>query len=207
MVVACRASVNGEPLALVEPQAWRYPESAVLPEPDPSTGGDRALSLIVWLVAFAVLFGAFVLAAGSSRERRSHFWIRVVSMPLVPALVIAGFVGVGEIGLLPDWAVRTTLMLLVFFIIPAMMFVPALLYRRPGSSPDARDDDDDDDRGGGPGPEPPPARPTVPRGGVPLPDAEPSRRRVRDHNRVVFGGPRLRRPAREPERLPTPSRR
>ena len=126
-----------------------------------------------------------------------------MSLPLVPALVIAGFVGIGEIGLLPDWAVRTTLMLLVFFIIPAMMFVPALLYRRPGSSPDAPDDDG----GGGSGPEPPPARPASPRGGVPLPDAEPSRRRVRDHHPVVLGGPRLRRAAREPERPPTPSRR
>ena len=175
----------------------------MLPEPGPSTGGDRALSLIVWLAAFAVLFGALVLAAGSRRERRSHFWIRVASLPLVPALVIAGFVGVGEIGLLPDRVVRTTLMLLVFFIIPSVVFVPALLYHRPGSSPP---DAPDDDGGGGPGPEPPPARPTAPRGGVPLPDAEPSRRRVRDHNRVVFGGPRLRRPAREPQRPPTPSR-
>jgi hypothetical protein len=173
----------------------------VLPEPDPSTGGDRALSLIVWLVAFAVLFGAFVLAAGSVGERRSHFWVRVMSLPLVPAVVIAGFVGIGEIGLLPDWAVRTTLMLLVFFIFPALMFVPALLYRRPGAGPDASDDDG----GGGPGPDPPPARPTSPRGGIPLPDSEPSRRRVRDEHRIVFADPPPRRPAREPRRPPTPA--
>src|SRR5262249_53657895 len=50
--------------ALAARRAWRYAHSTVLPEPDPSTGGDRALSLIVWLVAFAVLFGAFVYAAG-----------------------------------------------------------------------------------------------------------------------------------------------
>ena len=175
----------------------------MLPEPDPSAGGDRALSLIVWLVAFAVLFGAFVIAAGSSRERRSHFWVRVMSLPLVAAIVVAGFVAIGEIGLLPGWAVRTTLMLLVFFIVPALMLVPALLYRGPGSSPDASDDDG----GGGPGPEPPPARPTTPRGGIPLPDAAPSRRRVRDEHRVVFADPPLRRPVRDPRRPATPSHR
>ena len=175
----------------------------MLPEPDPSTGGDRALSLIVWLVAFAILFSAFVLAAGSPRERRSHFWVRAVSLPLVPAVAIAGFVGIGKIGLVPDRLVQTTLLLLAFFVTPVLMFVPALLYRRPGSSPDMPDDDD----GGSPGPEPPPARPPTQRGGLPLPDADQSRRRVRDHHRVVFGALPPRRPAREPERPPVPSRR
>jgi hypothetical protein len=42
-----------------------------------------------------------------------------------------------------------------------------------------------------------------PRGGIPLPDAEPSRVRLRDHRRLADQLPRrVRRPAREPARQP-----
>jgi hypothetical protein len=45
--------------------------------------------------------------------------------------------------------------------------------------------------------------PDVPGGGLPLPDAEPARVRLRDHRRLAdLTPPRERRPAREPVRTP-----
>jgi hypothetical protein len=71
--------------------------------------------------------------------------------------------------------------------------------------------------GGRPEPEPPPAgddgdggsrhQPSRPKGGPPLPDADPSPVRLRGPRRVVdVGPPRRRRPLREPRRTPTPTR-
>jgi hypothetical protein len=49
----------------------------------------------------------------------------------------------------------------------------------------------------------PPERPETPRGGIPLPDAEPARIRLREPGRLAELLPaRERRPAREPERRP-----
>jgi hypothetical protein len=76
---------------------------------------------------------------------------------------------------LPDGVSATLLMTLVFLTIPGLVLIPALLYRRPGGSPDSTDDDG----GGGRGPGPPPARPPRPRGGVPLPDIDQVRLRIR----------------------------
>jgi hypothetical protein len=179
----------------------------VLPAPHPPADGGRATSLIVWLAAFALLFGAFVVFAGSPRERKPHFWLRVAALPLVPALIAAILLAFGELRVLPHGVSATLLLTLVFLTIPGLMLVPALLYRRPGGSPGSSDDDGG---GGGGGPEPPPpARPPRPRGGVPLPDAEPARTRIREHGRRLTGGRRTRRPAREPARRPlrTPSHR
>jgi hypothetical protein len=64
----------------------------------------------------------------------------------------------------------------------------------PGSS------DSDDGRGNKPlHPRPPSGRP---RGGIPLPDAEPARVRLRDHRRLADLLPR---PERRPTREPTPT--
>jgi hypothetical protein len=90
------------------------------------------------------------------------------------------------------------LLTLVFLTLPGLMLVPALLYRRPGGSPDASDDEG----GGGPGRGPDPPPPTAPRGGVPLPDAEPARLRLREHGRRALGVRPHRRAAREPVRAP-----
>jgi len=170
----------------------------VPPAPQPPPDGGRATSFIIWLAAFALLFGVFVVFAGSPRDRKPHFWLRVAALPLVPLLIAAVLVGVRELRVLPDGVAAALLLTLVFLTIPGLILVPALLYRRPGSSPDSSDDDG----GGGPGrgPEPPP--PASPRGGVPLPDAVQARRRLRDHGRRALGGRRARRPAREPARRP-----
>jgi hypothetical protein len=57
--------------------------------------------------------------------------------------------------------------------------------------------------GGGGLPRPAPQTPVRPRGGIPLPDAEPSRIRLREPGRLGDLLPRpARRPAREPDRRP-----
>jgi len=167
----------------------------VLSEPHPSAGADRVAAFVVWVIAFGLLFGAFVVVAGASRERRPHFWARVVALPGVPAVTTGLLIGVAKLALLPAWVVETALMLLVSLAVPALMLAPALLYRRPGPP--------DDDNGPGRGPQPPPEPPAPgPGGDVPLPDAEQSRRRLRDHRPAVSALRRPRRPAREPVREP-----
>jgi hypothetical protein len=160
--------------------------------------GGRATSLLVWLAAFALLFGAFVVFAGSPRERKPHFWLRVAALPLVPGLMAATLIAFGDLRVLPDGVAATLLLTLVFLTIPGLMLVPPLLYRKPGPSPDSSDDEG----GGGRGPGSPPAPPAPPRGGVPLPDADPARMRIREHGRRVWDTRRARRPAREPDRSP-----
>lgn len=88
----------------------------------------------------------------------------------------------------------------------ALLMLPALKDNPVG--PDRRSDGDGDD-GWGRGPKLPPSRPEPPRGGIPLPDAEPAGIRLRDHRRLGERLPRReRRPVREPERRPvrTPHR-
>ena len=175
------------------------------PAPHPPADGGRAASLIVWLAAFALLFGAFVVFAGSPRERKPHFWLRVAAIPVAPVSIAAVLIVFGDLRVLPESVAATLLLAVVFLTIPGLVLVPALLYRKPGPSPDSSDDEG----GGGRGPEPPPAPHPRPRGGVPLPDAEQARLRIREHGRRLADRRRPRRPAREPGRRPvrTPSQR
>lgn len=70
---------------------------------------------------------------------------------------------------------------------------------------DRRSDGEGED-GWGRGPEVPPTRPKPPRGGIPLPDAQPATVRLREPGRLADHLPRReRRPAREPERSPVPA--
>ena len=75
------------------------------------------------------------------------------------------------------------------------------LREGPADPPQSTNNDSDDGRGNKPRlPRPPSGQP---RGGIPLPDAEQSRVRLRDHTRLADRLPkRVRRPAREPERTP-----
>jgi hypothetical protein len=82
----------------------------------------------------------------------------------------------------------------------AVLIIPALR-----DSPDFPPrPDPGSDGGGGGGPERPPAPQDPPRGGgIPMPDAEQSRIRLRDHRKLSERLPRReRRPAREPARTP-----
>ncbi len=83
----------------------------------------------------------------------------------------------------------------------AVLIIPAL--RDSPDFPPQRPDTGSDGGGGG-GPKRPPAPQDSPRGGgIPLPDAEQARVRLRDHRKLREHLPgRERRPAREPERTP-----
>ena len=80
----------------------------------------------------------------------------------------------------------------------ALLIIPAL--RDTPGRPSRPSDSDD---GWGRGPRRPPFSPRPPDGGVPLPEAEQARVRLRDHGRLADSAPkRERRPAREPDREP-----
>lgn len=81
----------------------------------------------------------------------------------------------------------------------AVLMFPALRDNHTG--PDHPDSEGGE--GWGRGPKVPPAKPRPPRGGIPLPDAVPSRVRLREHGRLGEHLPQhQRRPAREPQRQP-----
>lgn len=84
------------------------------------------------------------------------------------------------------------LMCVAVLLLPALRDAPVEPYPRP---------DSDGDDGWGHGPSAPPDRPGPPSGGIPLPDAQPSRIRFREPGRIAERLPRRsRRPAREPAR-------
>lgn len=63
-----------------------------------------------------------------------------------------------------------------------------------------------EDEGWGRGPKTPPSPPEPPRGGLPLPDAQPAGVRLREHGTLGERLPRReRRPTREPDRRPAPT--
>jgi hypothetical protein len=92
--------------------------------------------------------------------------------------------------------------LAVIMAIGGVMLARRLFSPRWRPPPGPADSDGGGGGGGGSGPREPTVPPGAPRGGLPLPDAEQSRERIRDHDRP--GRRRLgpRRPAREPERSP-----
>ena len=150
--------------------------------------------MLVWLIVFGVSFAALGVAAGPSNQRRPHFWVRLLLAPL-----IAGCLVLLVMAVTPKDSRRGVLQALTLLALPALMLAPPLLYRRPGPSSDSGEDD-----GGGSGPDTPPSPPPAPRGGIPLPDAEPASVRLRDHTAAGLSERRARRPSREPERAPTP---
>jgi len=74
-----------------------------------------------------------------------------------------------------------------------------MLYPNPDPPPGGSDDSDG---GGGHGPPRRPTPPEGPRGGMPLPDADQARVRLRGHGRPALTRPRPRRAAAEPVRSP-----
>jgi hypothetical protein len=86
----------------------------------------------------------------------------------------------------------------------AVLILPAL---RDGPDFPPQQSDPGSDGGWGRGPDRPQSPPDSPRGGIPLPDAEQARVRLRDHRKLSERLPgRVRRPAREPVRRPVPAR-
>jgi len=98
----------------------------------------------------------------------------------------------GDSGAMPEHVAVFLLLVGMGWFFCSLIIVPALLFRAessPGSSPDGPGD-------GSGGPQEPPSRDPGP-AGIPLPDAEQSSKRVRDHVRHERRWPR-RRTAREP---------
>jgi hypothetical protein len=153
--------------------------------------------LIVLLFAVEVSFVTVCVVAGFStgrRARTSRMFVRCLSVPALVLLVV--LVAPAQVAVLLAWVA----------LIMAMLVVSALSCVRVGPSQGPSDEDGGGGGGGGggPGPDRPSGLPKPPRGGVPLPDADPSRVRVRDHSSPKL--PYLKRwREREPEREPGPN--
>lgn len=142
------------------------------------------------LAAVELALVTVCVVAGLAMGRRSHFWARVsLGCILLPSLVLFVALVAPQVAVALAW-----LMLMAAFIV-----VPVLSCQ----GPDPRRGPSDLDDGGGSGPDRPPVSPEPPDGGVPLPDADPSRTRLRDH-----GSPKIRSVtrwrSREPERRRAP---
>ena len=116
---------------------------------------------------------------------------RTVLIPFGPLIVAVILVNLGA---LTEPVAKTFMLVAMAWFFCSLILVPALLFKAessPGSSMDG-------DGGGGGSPPVPPSRDPDP-GGIPLPDAEQSSERLRDHVRAKRRWPR-RRAAREPAR-------
>jgi hypothetical protein len=134
--------------------------------------------------------------------RHSSLVVRILLVPLVvlaPLGVLAAFALLFPSA--PDGLGPVLMMLYFFYAIAAIILVPAALFWAPDSSPGPSGDGAD---GGDMDPPPPTAPPSAPPGGVPLPDAEQTRGRVRDHDRPDRRLGPTRRAPQEPERAPVP---
>jgi hypothetical protein len=125
--------------------------------------------------------------------------VRIVLVPLIVlgplgALVVSGVLFPSA----PYAVVHGLLVLSFFYTIVAMIVVPALFWA-PGSSSGRFGEGGD---GGDIDPPQPPAPPDGPRGGIPLPDADQARGRVRGHDPTGRRWVPARRTSREPEREP-----
>jgi hypothetical protein len=155
------------------------------------------MKVVLVLSAEAILIGALIgVVLGCPLCRRSRFWLRfagVVIAIVLPALLslvaILATLGEQTAGMLFWLGLAWGILLLA-----PSRFV--LFHGRGlGSGPD-------DEDGEGPGPGDGSPTPPGPIGGIPLPDAEPSLTRVRDH-RPTRRAPRPRRPTRQRERVPS----
>ena len=130
--------------------------------------------------------------AGPPRRRRSRFWLRfagILIAIMLPALVAL----VAPLG---EQTAGPLLMSGLPWGIVLVALARFVLFDRPGFDPGSADGDDEGPGPGGDGRPTPPA----PIGGIPLPDAEPSSTRMRDH-RAPQRTRRTRRPVRQRERL------
>lgn len=153
-----------------------------------------------WFLGVVLSAGAMLILAslGFGSERRAHFVLRIVLLCLVPlSVVLVARVSVALNVLTGSAGVRTALLLLLGCL-PPMALVPRVLYWRSESSPTEGTD------GGDPVPDRPSSPPGVPSGALPLPNADQSHWRVRDHVDPDRLPARPRRPSRQPE--PTPGR-
>lgn len=132
---------------------------------------------------------------------RIGFFVLLLFAPLLLVLAAAAM----PPGL-PERVEGTLLLVSGIWFFSTILLAPAVIFRDSGSS--SGPDGDGGGGGGGP-PLRPPLPPAPPRGGIPLPDAEQSSSRLRDHDRPARSRLPRRRPAHAPGRAPmtpTPDR-
>jgi hypothetical protein len=100
--------------------------------------------------------------------------VLIVFGPLVFSVVVVMLHPPG-----PEAGAKMLLLVSGAWLFCSLILTPALLSSGSESSSGPADTDE----GGGTDPRQPPSPPIVPRGGIPLPDAEQARERVRDHDR------------------------
>ncbi|HTW13022.1 MAG TPA: hypothetical protein VME01_09775 [Solirubrobacteraceae bacterium] len=154
---------------------------------------------ISWLVGTVIMFLGFGVLGCSAfgRRRRARFYTRLGCGSLVLVALALGLGIAIRLGILPGRVLGGAWLVLLLV---TLAMPPVFCYRAVPSG--GTSDDDDGDGGPGPGQSPP----DPPRGGAPLPDADQSRTRRRDHNRSRLRDVTRRRPAVEPGRRQSPSR-
>jgi hypothetical protein len=120
--------------------------------------------------------------------------VAVCLLRLMPVLVAVALTPI----LVPGSATVFPYLLIMAVLLGPACLPRSVLYPDHGSPPECRDAD----HGGGGPPPGPPMPPTAPQGGIPLPDADPARIRVRGHGRRDLVPTRKRRATREPEHTP-----
>ena len=134
-------------------------------------------------------------------RRSANFPVRIARTVLVVfgplMLAIAGIIAFGPISD-SDGLAKVLVMMSVIWVMCALALVPALLFNEAQSPPGSAGEDDH----GGSGPPPEPTTPSTNGGGIPLPDADQSRERIRDGVRRR----RVRARRRSVEREPGPVR-
>jgi len=155
------------------------------------------VTVLIVSIAIALLTVGLAYAGRScGLERQPNFGRRllllstIVPFPLVALLVVSylHLISRGTSQLLGS------LVPLLGF---ALVLVPGLLFRPMTIPPPERDDD-----GFSRGPDDPPPDSPPPTGGIPLPDAQQARVRLRGHDGGGTKRTPARRPAREPDRSP-----
>jgi hypothetical protein len=166
-----------------------------------ATARNLGLELLMFSGLLVACFAALASVIDSFKLRRSHFWLRALLLPVLPA-VLPGVLTLGDrVGVLGDDTLRAVGPLVAVACAFTLVVLPVFLYRGSRALPGESDWGDD------PGQDPPPKPPDPPAGGIPLPDADQSAERRRDHSDGGRRRRRARRSARERKRTPTRSHR
>lgn len=141
--------------------------------------------LLSWLLGSSLLFACFGVVAAPvlGMQPRARFGLRLAGGALAVVVLAVSLEKLADTGLVPSHDLGIPWLALSLL---APVLVPVICYRRVvdsgGPGPD------------GPGPDEPPPSPGPRGGGIPLPDADQSFRRPRDHHRPPMSrrGPRRR---------------
>jgi hypothetical protein len=148
---------------------------------------------------------AYVLALGgtlfSMGGRPSKLEARVLRLALILFGPLLGVIGLAVlVPTLADSTARGLFMFALIWLFCSLLLTPAILFPDSGSPPGS---EGGGGGGGGDDPPEPSLPPNAPRGGLPLPDADQSRQRVRDHRGRTWRRAFPRRLAQVPHRGPT----